>query len=352
MLSAVLRVVVLGWGVVRRTGHSFVQTRSGCVHCGTSIAAGVSHLHHTLPITLRPSHITPTEHWVISVSCGWWHTAAAAVARSRLTTRGVESSTSLDSYVSDADSIDAATAMRRTASNSGGFLRGNIVGSSSTSGGLSPQPPQALSPSPPPQPTAAGGAGSSPFASSQLSPATPAAAAAGGGVGGSHSQPHHTSVSATVLASRASDMGGAIFTWGGDFRWQAGSQQPSWAKDSHQGCLGVGDLNGRLVPTLVKGEVRAATASYRVSSAIGIRCAASEFCFEFQARCVCRRSALKRAGTATALAAVNADVACKPHTSVLSHPFHCIIFAATRPQPTHPRTTTFRWRVGSTSLLR
>lgn len=52
-----------------------------------------------------------------------------------------------------------------------------------------------------------------------------------------------------MLASKAADMGGAIFTWGGDFRWQ----QP-WAKDNHQGCLGVGDLSGRLVPTLVKGE--------------------------------------------------------------------------------------------------
>jgi alpha-tubulin suppressor-like RCC1 family protein len=54
---------------------------------------------------------------------------------------------------------------------------------------------------------------------------------------------------AHALASRAADMGGAIFTWGGDFRWQQ-----RWAKDHHQGCLGVGDLSGRLVPTLVKGE--------------------------------------------------------------------------------------------------
>lgn len=44
-------------------------------------------------------------------------------------------------------------------------------------------------------------------------------------------------------------MGGAIFTWGGDFKWS----QPG-VKDHHQGCLGVGDLSGRLVPTLVKGE--------------------------------------------------------------------------------------------------
>lgn len=146
-----------------------------------------------------------TEHWVISVSCGWWHTAAAAVARSRLTNRNTHSSASLDSYISDTD--DSATAMRRTASNSGSFLRGNIVSSGGVPSG--PLPPT------PPLPAAATG----------------------------------RSEAASVLASRAADMGGAIFTWGGDFKWQ----QP-WAKETHQGCLGVGDLNGRLVPTLVKGE--------------------------------------------------------------------------------------------------
>lgn len=149
------------------------------------------------------------EHWVISVSCGWWHTAAAAVARARLTGRGV-SSASLDSYVSDTDSTVSAGPVRRSASNSGSFLRGNIVSSS----GASPPPPEALS----------------------------SAAAAGIPSNGRALLP-------SVLASRAADMGGAIFTWGGDFRWQ----QP-WAKEHHQGCLGVGDLSGRLVPTLVKGE--------------------------------------------------------------------------------------------------
>lgn len=155
------------------------------------------------------------------MSCGWWHTAAAAVARARLTGRGVNSSTSLDSsFAGDAaESPASASTMRRTASNSGSFLRGNIVGTSPA-----PTPEVAASPA-------------------AVSPAATAAAAAG-----SSSRELPT---ASVLASRAADMGGAIFTWGGDFRWQ---QQTPWAKDNHQGCLGVGDLSGRLVPTLVKGE--------------------------------------------------------------------------------------------------
>jgi hypothetical protein len=172
---------------------------------------------------LLPLPPVPAEHWVISVSCGWWHTAAAAVARARLTGRGTTSSTSLDSYASDADSLtgpaDAAAPVRRTTSNSGGFLRGNIVRSS---GSVSPAP-----------------AGLPPAHPSSTSGASAAAAAA----------VVHESATATVLASQAADMGGAIFTWGGDFKWS----QPG-ANDHHQGCLGVGDLSGRLVPTLVKGE--------------------------------------------------------------------------------------------------
>lgn len=151
---------------------------------------------------------------MISVSCGWWHTAAAAVARARLTSRGVTSSASIDSYASDGDSLASPGTMRRTASNSGSFLRGNIVGTS-------PAPPDLAA-----------------------EPLSPAPAAAGSSQDRSRELP-----TAHVLASRAADMGGAIFTWGGDFRWQQ-----RWAKDHHQGCLGVGDLTGRLVPTLVKGE--------------------------------------------------------------------------------------------------
>jgi alpha-tubulin suppressor-like RCC1 family protein len=45
-------------------------------------------------------------------------------------------------------------------------------------------------------------------------------------------------------------MGGALFTWGGDFSW---SRSQSW-NDDHQGALGHGDLDGRLVPTQVLGE--------------------------------------------------------------------------------------------------
>lgn len=171
---------------------------------GLDLLSCISCHVRALPQCPRRPALLCAEHWVISVSCGWWHTAAAAVARSRLTSRGTNSSASLDSYVSDADSINSA-GMKRSASNSGSFLRGNILSSGTTS----PVPP------------------------------TPGAAPGSG----------RESTAAGVLAGRAADMGGAIFTWGGDFKWQ----QP-WAKDSHQGCLGVGDLSGRLVPTLVKGE--------------------------------------------------------------------------------------------------
>jgi hypothetical protein len=133
------------------------------------------------------------------------------VARARLTSRAANASstTSGDSYASDSDSgsVDDGTppppatsaapspAVRRSGSSSTSFLRGNIIASGS------------------------------------------------GGSGG------REAAAAAALAARATDLGGAIFTWGGDFKWQ----QP-WAKDTHQGCLGVGDLSGRLVPTLVKGE--------------------------------------------------------------------------------------------------
>jgi hypothetical protein len=45
------------------------------------------------------------------------------------------------------------------------------------------------------------------------------------------------------------DVGGGLFTWGGDFTWQQRGK-----RDHHEGCLGLGDLAGRLVPTMVKGE--------------------------------------------------------------------------------------------------
>ncbi|KIY92016.1 putative E3 ubiquitin-protein ligase HERC2 [Monoraphidium neglectum] len=44
-------------------------------------------------------------------------------------------------------------------------------------------------------------------------------------------------------------VGGALFTWGGDFTWQLRGK-----RDHHHGCLGHGDLAGRLVPTQVLGE--------------------------------------------------------------------------------------------------
>lgn len=53
--------------------------------------------------------------------------------------------------------------------------------------------------------------------------------------------------------------GGLLFTWGGDFAVNGGEAwEPAGGplkRDSHKGCLGTGDKAGRLVPTLVRGEL-------------------------------------------------------------------------------------------------
>lgn len=54
-------------------------------------------------------------------------------------------------------------------------------------------------------------------------------------------------------------MGGALYTWGGDFSWvePCAARGPGPAKrDHHKGCLGHGDTEGRLVPTPVAGELQ------------------------------------------------------------------------------------------------
>lgn len=58
-----------------------------------------------------------------------------------------------------------------------------------------------------------------------------------------------SSMGCNRVAPLPSEMGGWLFTWGGDFTWQQRGK-----RDHHEGCLGLGDLSGRLVPTMVKGE--------------------------------------------------------------------------------------------------
>eukprot|EP00879_Flechtneria_rotunda_P029876 GHRR01032339.1.p1 GENE.GHRR01032339.1~~GHRR01032339.1.p1 ORF type:complete len:628 (+),score=228.42 GHRR01032339.1:962-2845(+) len=129
------------------------------------------------------------DHWVISVSCGWWHSAAAAISRShaafRFSSNSVPPSASSScSSISDASAISS-------------YARATSCGS--------------------------------------IPRSTP---------GFSRSRSWH--LAARVAGGPA---GGAMFTWGGDFTWQ---QQGK--RDHHEGCLGVGDLSGRSVPTMVKGE--------------------------------------------------------------------------------------------------
>jgi hypothetical protein len=54
-------------------------------------------------------------------------------------------------------------------------------------------------------------------------------------------------------------VGGALYTWGGDLSWvEPGELRGGGAgkRDHHRGCLGHGDLEGRLLPTPVAGELQ------------------------------------------------------------------------------------------------
>lgn len=149
--------------------------------------------------------------WVLGVACGWWHTAAVAVAREDL---GRRRSASRAEEGSGSEGERSASASF-SAGASGSAL------SSSTGGRLLPLG------APPPGARGFNVAGS-------LSLGGGGGVVVGGGGGG---------------AGRGGGIGGALFTWGGDFRWHLHG-----ARDHHQGCLGHGDLEGRLLPTPVLGE--------------------------------------------------------------------------------------------------
>jgi hypothetical protein len=54
-------------------------------------------------------------------------------------------------------------------------------------------------------------------------------------------------------------VGGALYTWGGDFSWVEPGELRGGGRgkrDNHKGCLGHGDLEGRLLPTPVAGELQ------------------------------------------------------------------------------------------------
>lgn len=138
---------------------------------------------------------TLAEHWVISVSCGWWHSAAAAVPRSCLSPWRNSSNSSIAS---------AASKQQQT-------------------------------------PFAAAAALPAPVQQAPKSAAASRASSSGSlGLAGA---------AAGEASDAVRDVGGALFTWGGDFTWEQRGK-----RDHHEGCLGLGDLAGRLAPTMVKGE--------------------------------------------------------------------------------------------------
>jgi alpha-tubulin suppressor-like RCC1 family protein len=167
------------------------EVRVEHISCGSFHAAAVSasghlftwgdgsfgklgHGDHVTCYSPRPVEAVG-DMWVISLSCGWWHTAMAAVPRSSMP--ALPPGGSLSRQASSSSGIyQQADALRRSSSSGGGML--------------------ARSPSP------------------------------------------------GLL------FGGHLFTWGGDFGWS----EPGGKVDHHQGCLGHGDLQGRCLPTKVKGE--------------------------------------------------------------------------------------------------
>lgn len=132
------------------------------------------------------------DYWVLSVSCGWWHSAAAAAPRSSRPGHSNQSSADMSESNLAASNSDPGT----------GREAGNRV------------------------------------------------SGRGVQVRGNYKQMRSSSMGAgRAAAAASSETGGWLFTWGGDFTWQQRGK-----RDHHEGCLGLGDLNGRLVPTMVKGE--------------------------------------------------------------------------------------------------
>jgi hypothetical protein len=71
--------------------------------------------------------------------------------------------------------------------------------------------------------------------------------------------PHLTTTTTLTGGVQEVIVGGALYTWGGDFSWvePCDARGPGPAKrDHHKGCLGHGDTEGRLVPTPVAGELQ------------------------------------------------------------------------------------------------
>lgn len=206
------RLYTWGWGAAGQLGHGrsltvyepkLVRSLDGCqvmqVACGPYHTAAVTSTgclftwghglcgklgHGSEESFYSPKRVQALDnYYVTSVSCGWWHTAAVAVAR-RTRDESAKSGTSMGSELPYSGSL--------------GF-------------GADPAALQDL-PSP-------------------VFCADPPIGA---------------------------EFGGTLFTWGADFTWTHHDDRHdnNGKKDSTKGCLGLGDTQGRLLPTPVKGNLQ------------------------------------------------------------------------------------------------
>lgn len=163
------------------------------------------------------------EHWTISVSCGWWHSAAAALPRSVI---GRDGGGSSSSSIGSSITATPSSSCRTSADDGAPPLRHSSSGNNnSRQSPFARAGAQAAAPLPPQRSSSGRGIASRPNS---------------GGGGGCLSR---------GASSILGEVGGGLFTWGGDFTWQQRGK-----RDHHEGCLGLGDLAGRLLPTMVKGE--------------------------------------------------------------------------------------------------
>jgi hypothetical protein len=201
--------------------HAAAISDDGCLYTwGDGLFGKLGHGDHESCSSPRQVAAL-SEHWTISVSCGWWHSAAAAVPRgaiARGSSTSISSSvTASSSYTTSGDGSAVHAAQQRRSSSGGANSRPHASPFARVSA-------QTATPLPPPQRSSSRG--------------LPGRGDSSGG-----------GCLSRGASSILGDVGGGLFTWGGDFTWQQRGK-----RDNHEGCLGLGDLAGRLVPTIVKGE--------------------------------------------------------------------------------------------------
>ncbi|KAG2441550.1 hypothetical protein HXX76_003171 [Chlamydomonas incerta] len=263
----------------------------------------------------RPRRVAALEDkYVTCVSCGYWHTAAVAAART--TTRSqstpfgtVSTPAALPSPAPlppshSAPSVAAAAVggSRDGPSSIAGFGSGVSVGgggggadgaSGTHSGRVAARLAQsemsssgsdlqavvaAVNTAAAAGPSSMSGDPSAAGSAAAVASAAGGVASAAGGAGGANGPllgPMRSDVLSSSVASLEqlrdtpdassvgpSGSGGHLYTWGGDFSWtepaepsKKGAEHAAPKRDHHGGCLGHGDKEGRLLPTRVRGDI-------------------------------------------------------------------------------------------------